>query len=181
MDPSTVFMDSDPLSAPVEFLPITEPELVRINELSNIPEIAEHFEAIPPVSLETTEAMWSYILSGIVSLWGIHCNGRIIGAAGYYSQPSGTRISHAATFFLYIEPAYWGKGIGTLAIQFLESEAKKCGYLRMECMVADTNPRATGLYLKMGYQIEGTKKQAFWINNSYKDLIIMGKIFSLSE
>jgi L-phenylalanine/L-methionine N-acetyltransferase len=172
-------MGSDSFFAPVQFLPIREPELARINELSNIPEIAEHFEAIPPTSMETTEAMWSYIQSGILSLFGIHCNGQIIGGAGYYSQPTGTRVSHTATFFLYIEPAHWGKGIGTEAIRFLETEVKSHGYHRMECMVADSNPRALRLYQQMGYVREGVKKQAFSINHRYADLIFLGKVFSL--
>jgi putative acetyltransferase len=142
-----------------------------------MPEIAEHFETIPPVSMEATHALWNYIQSGIVSLWGIHEKDRIIGGAGFYTQPPGTRLSHVATFFLYLEPAFWGKGIGRKAIQFLETEVKKRGFIRMECMVADSNPRAIRLYERLGYEQEGIKKQAFFIDGVYKDLIIMGKVF----
>jgi len=113
-----------------------------------------------------------------MSLWGIHTNGRIIGGAGFYAQPKGTRLSHAATFFLYIEPSFWGRGIGTRAIQFLEKEAGSRGYLRMECMVAATNPGAIRLYERLGYEKEGVKKQAFRLDNSYEDLVLMGKVFS---
>jgi putative acetyltransferase len=172
------FIVSVPVSPSVQFLPVQETDLPRINELSNIPEIAEHFETIPPVSMKTTTIMWSYMQLGIISLWGIHTGGRIIGGAGFYIQPPGNRFSHIATFFLYIEPAYWGKGIGTEAIHFLETEVKKRGYRRMECMVADTNPHAIRLYQRLGYEREGVKKQAFRINDTYKDLIIMGKVFS---
>jgi putative acetyltransferase len=174
---STFFMAPDSIPVPVQFIPVTEADLPRINELSNIPEIAEHFETIPPVSMETTKALWSYIQSGIMSLWGIHADGRIIGGAGFYAQPPGTRLSHSATFFLYIEPAYWGQGIGTQAIRFLENEAKTRGYLRMDCMVAATNPGAIRLYQRLGYETEGVKKQAFQIDETYKDLVIMGKVF----
>jgi RimJ/RimL family protein N-acetyltransferase len=171
-------MDPDSLPFPVQFIPIQESDLPRINELSNMPGIAEHFETIPPVSMKTTTIMWSYMQLGIISLWGIHAAGRIIGGAGFYITPPGTRLSHIATFFLYVEPAYWGKGIGTEAIRFLENEVKKRGYHRMECMVADTNPRAIKLYLQLGYEKEGVKKQAFRINDTYKDLVIMGKVLS---
>jgi putative acetyltransferase len=171
-------MVSDPLPAPVRFIPVQETDLPRINELSNMPGIAEHFETIPPVSMKTTTIMWSYMQLGIISLWGIHAAGRIIGGAGFYITPPGTRLSHIATFFLYVEPAYWGKGIGTEAIRFLENEVKKRGYHRMECMVADTNPRAIKLYLQLGYEKEGVKRQAFRINDTYKDLVIMGKVLT---
>lgn len=165
-------------SLSILFLPIQESELNRINELSNMPEIAEHFETIPPVPMETTLALWQYIMNGIVSLWGIHTCDRIIGGAGYYVQPPGTRLSHSATFFLYIEPEYWGKGIGTKTIQFLEEEVRKKGYRRMECMVADTNPRAIRLYEHLGFEPEGKKREAFFIDGRYVDLLMLGKILN---
>jgi putative acetyltransferase len=174
-------MVHDSLSLPVQFIPLQETDLPRINELSNMPEIAEHFETIPPIPLETTNALWSYIQAGIMSLWGIHADGRIIGSAGFYAQPPGTRLSHAATFFLYIEPSFQGKGIGTRALRFLETEARSRGYLRMECMVAATNPGAIRMYQRLGYEKEGVKKQAFRLENSCEDLILMGKVFSLQD
>jgi putative acetyltransferase len=174
---SSVIVADDARSAQVLFIPIREADLPRINALSNIPEIAEHFESIPPVSMETIRAMWAYIESGIISLWGIHANDRIIGGAGFYAQPPGTRLSHAATFFLYLEPSCWGKGIGTRAVRFLEDEAKMRGYRRMECMVAATNPNAIRLYERLGYEREGVKRQAFLLNDVYEDLVLMGMVF----
>ena len=44
-------------------------------------------------------------------------------------------------------------------------------------MVADTNPRAVCLYERLGYELEGTKKMAFYLDGKYTDLKIMGKIF----
>jgi putative acetyltransferase len=166
------------VSPSIRFSLIEESELSRINELSNIPEIAENFETIPPVSMETTRALWNYIQSGIVSLWGIHLHDWIIGGVGFHAQPPGTRLSHIATFFLYLEPAYWGKGIGKESIQFLEKVVQNRGYLRIECMVSGRNQRAISLYKKLGYKQEGIKKQAFYIDGEYADLIIMGKVFS---
>ena len=163
-------------SLPIQFVPIQESELGRMNELSNMPEIAEHFETISPVPMETTLALWQYIQNGIVSLWGIHTGDRIIGGAGYYAQPPGTRLSHSATFFLFIEPEFWGKGIGTNTVRFLENEVRKKGYRRMECMVADTNPRAIRLYEQLGFELEGKKREAFFIDGRYVDLLMLGKV-----
>ncbi|MEN6343321.1 MAG: GNAT family protein [Methanospirillum sp.] len=165
----------------MQFLPITEDDLPRINELANLPAIAEHFETIPPVPMEATRALWSYTQGGLMSLWGIHVDGKIVGGAGFYTQPPGTRLSHSATFFLYIEPAYWGRGIGTEALHFLEGEVRRRGYRRMDCMVAETNPRAIQLYERLGFEKEGVKRQAFLIGDRYADLIIMGRVFPLQE
>ncbi|MDD4137023.1 MAG: GNAT family protein [Methanoregula sp.] len=48
----------------------------------------------------------------------------------------------------------------------------------MECLVAATNPGAISLYQRLGYEKEGVKKQAFRVNRSCEDLILMGRIFS---
>lgn len=171
-------MTSGSSPIPVRFIPLQETDLPRINEICNIPEIAEHFETIPPVTMKTTHIMWEYIKLGIIFLWSIQAEGRIIGGAGFYITPPGTRLSDTATFFLYVEPAYWGKGIGNAAIHFLETEVRNRGYHRMECQVADSNPRAIRLYERLGYEVEGRKKQAFRIDDTYYDLIVMGKVFS---
>lgn len=166
----------DPPFTQIRFSPIQESDLERINELANMPDIADHFETIPPVSMETTRALWNYIQSGLVFLWGISEGEQIIGGAGFYAQPPGMRLSHIATFFLYLDPSYWGRGIGKSAIRFLEDEIKTRGYHKMECMVVDTNPRAISLYKRMGYLEEGRKREAFLIEGHYKDLLLMGKI-----
>ncbi len=163
---------------PVVFLPLGEDDLPRVNELANLPEIAEHFETIPPVTMEATRTLWSYVQGGIASIWGIRLGGRIVGVAGFYGPPAGTRVSHSATFFLYVEPACWGRGIGSEAIRFLEDEARARGYRRLECMVTGTNPRAERLYRRLGYEREGVKRQAFAIDGRFEDLILMGKVFS---
>lgn len=173
---STITAVSDPSRVTVQLAPIQESELRRINELLNIPEIAAHFETIPPVSMDSTLVIWHYIQSGIVFLWGVHAEGRIVGGAGFYIQAPGTRLSHCATFFLYLEPVFQGRGIGRDIMQFLEDEAERRHLRRMECMVTETNLRAIRLYQQAGYVLEGVKKQAFLIDGQYQDLILMGKI-----
>jgi RimJ/RimL family protein N-acetyltransferase len=171
-------MSSDTIPSDIQYSPIQEYELYRINEFSNMPEIAEHFETIPPVTMESTKAFYRYVQNGIISLWGIHKHEQIIGGAGFIAQPPGTRLSHIATFFLFLEPDVWGKGIGRKTLQFLENEAINRGYIRMECMVTIQNTRAIRLYERMGYVQEGVKKKAYLIDGEYTDLIIMGKILT---
>lgn len=47
--------------------------------------------------------------------------------------------------------AYWGKGVGKLAIIFIEERCRELGFRRIELGVFDYNKRAQQLYKKLGY------------------------------
>lgn len=160
------------------FLPVTAGDLTRLNELANLPGIAEHFESIPPVPMESTQALWGHVQQGLVSLWTVRAVDGVVGGAGFYVQAPGTRLSHAATFFLYLDPAAWGQGIGTATLRFIEAEVRRRGFRRLDCMVAATNPRAIRLYQKEGFEVEGIRREAFCLDGRYEDLVLMGKILA---
>ncbi|MGE8203309.1 GNAT family N-acetyltransferase [Heyndrickxia sp. NPDC080065] len=50
-----------------------------------------------------------------------------------------------------VKPEYQGKRIGTLLIQEAEKLASRKGYNRVSLNVAEDNPRAKQLYIKLGY------------------------------
>lgn len=165
-------------SQPARFLPVTAEDLARLNELANLPGIVEHFESIPPVPMASTQAFWGHVQQGLVSLWTVRTGDRVVGGAGFYVQAPGTRLSHAATFFLYLDPAVWGRGIGTATLRFIEAEVRARGFRRLDCMVAATNPGAIRLYRKEGFEVEGTRREAFCLDGRYEDLVMMGKVIA---
>ena len=44
---------------------------------------------------------------------------------------------------------------------------------RVELEVFDYNPRARAMYEKAGFKLEGTKRDAIYINNEFHDVYIM--------
>ncbi len=50
------------------------------------------------------------------------------------------------------EKEYWGKGIATMAMDFLEDECRKMGFSRIELGVFENNIRAITRYRKLGYR-----------------------------
>ena len=168
-------MAAEPASV-VRIVPSTELDLVRLNELVNDPQVSRYLDLIPPVPIEATLAFWRHVESGLVHLWSVWDGDRIIGCTGMVRNPPGTKLSHVAAFFLYIEPAYWGTGTGNLVLQFLEADARERGFLRLECLVASTNVRAIRLYERHGFVREGAKKHAFLDGREFADLLIMGKL-----
>jgi RimJ/RimL family protein N-acetyltransferase len=151
-------------------------DLVQLNDLVNDPRVSRYLDLIPPIPIEATLAFWKHVESGIVRLWCIRQGEKIIGAAGIVLNPSGTKLSHAAAFFLYIEPAAWGKGVGDHAMRYIEEDARRQGLLRLECQVAATNLWAIRLYERHGFLHEGAKCAAFRDGDEVTDLLIMGKL-----
>lgn len=83
---------------------------------------------------------------------------------------------HIAEFGFMILSDYWGQGIGTKFLQIVESIAKKEGIHRLEAKVRINNQRATNLYIRNHYLIEGKRRYAAYINGEYEDEYYIAKI-----
>ena len=169
-------MDAGCPAEKVRFTRADESDLVRLNELVNEPEIARYLNLIPPVPFQKTLDFWMFIQDRGSLLWCIRDGAGTVGAIGVIPGEPGTKISHAAVFFIYLEPACWGRGIGEKALRFLENEVRDRGYSRLECSVAVPNLRAIRLYEKAGFTREGIKRKAFRDDDGYADLVMMGKL-----
>jgi RimJ/RimL family protein N-acetyltransferase len=69
---------------------------------------------------------------------------------------------------------YWGKGFGTEAMQLLVNYAFNTLNLhRVELDTYSHNIRAQKSYTKIGFKIEGTKRDAVYIDGKYRDVVVM--------
>jgi len=169
-------MQSVSVNGEIRISPATENDIPRLNELVNIPEIARYLNLIPPVPRESTRAFWEKTQNGEASMLCIRTNERIIGAAGLVYNPPKTKISHSAAFFLYLEPACWGRGIGQVALHALLDKARSNGLVRVECQVSAANSRAIRLYERLGFVREGLKRKAFCDAGEFFDMVVMGRL-----
>lgn len=72
---------------------------------------------------------------------------------------------------------YRGKNIGTNAVNILCNHAfSNLGLVRVWLEVFANNSRAIAAYKKVGFSIEGTMRNAAYINGKFLDVIIMGKL-----
>lgn len=72
---------------------------------------------------------------------------------------------------------YRGKNIGTNAVNILCNHAfSNLGLVRVWLEVFANNSRAIAAYKKAGFSIEGTMRNAAYINGKFLDVIIMGKL-----
>ncbi|WP_291651280.1 GNAT family protein [Clostridium sp.] len=68
----------------------------------------------------------------------------------------------------------FNKGIGLKATnKALQIAFTELNLHRVELEVYDYNPRAKAMYEKVGFNLEGTKRDAIYINNEFHDVYIM--------
>jgi RimJ/RimL family protein N-acetyltransferase len=90
---------------------------------------------------------------------------------GYIGAFGGTvkRTSHYAYLVLGVSEKHRGKGIASHLFEALFNWAKEKQLTRLELTVIKENTAAVHLYKKMGFNIEGEKKQSLMIDGKPVD------------
>lgn len=98
--------------------------------------------------------------------------------AGYLIARGGSadKNRHSAYIVIGILEDYRGKGVGTKLFAELFDWASAAGLHRLELTVIKENQAAVGLYRKMGFEIEGTKKDSLFFGGKFMDEYYMSKI-----
>ncbi len=102
-------------------------------------------------------------------------NDQIIAKAeleGYYPA----RIRHRAKFSISVRKDYWNQGIGSEMIKRISEQAEMMKLKVIELEVISDNVRAINLYHKMGFTDIGTYKNYFYVNEMFKDAVVMQKL-----
>ncbi|RFU61965.1 GNAT family N-acetyltransferase [Bacillus sp. V59.32b] len=86
------------------------------------------------------------------------------------------RIRHSIYLVAGVSERSRGKGIGTMLFEAMENWAKQHKIHRMELTVLAHNQAALSLYRKMGFEVEGTKRDSLYIDGKYVDEYYMSKL-----
>jgi RimJ/RimL family protein N-acetyltransferase len=102
-------------------------------------------------------------------------NGNII---GYLFAVGGnpTRVKHSVYIAVGVGENQRGTGIGARLFEALEEWANIQNIHRLELTVMTHNIAGIALYQKMGFEIEGTKRDSLLINGEYVDEYYMSKL-----
>ena len=108
------------------------------------------------------------------SIYLIYLDGQLIGEMNYQVDPGHLYKKEPGTAWIGIEIGEEigrGKGIGFLALQYLEEEIKRQGLKRIELGVFEFNTNAIKLYLKLGYkEIARIEGFTFWQDKMWQDI-----------
>ncbi len=100
------------------------------------------------------------------------------GLVGYLAVYGGgyRRSRHCGYVVAAMQESHYGRGIGTQLFLIMEQWARKAGLHRLELTVMVHNRGAVTLYQKMGFEVEGTKRDSLWVNGQYVDEFYMAKL-----
>ena len=97
---------------------------------------------------------------------------------GYMFAMGGTakRNQHSVYVVIGILKDYRGQGIGTRLFGKLEEWAVERKIRRLELTTVTQNVAGVALYKKMGFEVEGTKKDSLLIDGEFVDEYYMAKL-----
>lgn len=129
-------------------------------------------EALDAREVVTIEALEQRLERDHIYL--IHLDDQLVGEMDYQIDPKHLYRKHAGTAWIGIvigEEIARGKGIGQLALEYLENEIKLQGLSRIELGVFEFNTNAIKLYQKAGYKEIGRIPDfTFWQGRMWQDI-----------
>lgn len=85
------------------------------------------------------------------------------------------RLKHKVNLGISILLKYHNQGLGTKLMELLVEKAKELGKTKVELDVRADNPNAIKVYERTGFVIEGVRKNGFYVDGEYIDLVLMGR------
>jgi RimJ/RimL family protein N-acetyltransferase len=115
------------------------------------------------------------------SPWQLELGGfdqnRLVSHLSFYKpRPHHPYERHTIEFAIKILKNYCSNGLGSKMLLIMEEIARKTEVKRIQALVRTSNFLGINFYRKHGYEIEGVKKQAAFINGVYESEFYIAKI-----
>lgn len=99
-------------------------------------------------------------------------DGEIVGFLNAMGSPV-NRLRHATTLAIGVRRSHWGCGAGSALLKEALSWSRVAGLVRLELTVHIRNQRAVALYLRHGFEVEGTRRKSLLVDGRYVDEYLM--------
>ncbi len=101
-------------------------------------------------------------------------NGKVVGLLRFRRYKL-KRLYHSGEFSVFVLKKYNGRNLATRMIELLFEWCRQNSVTKIDLSVMEQNTRALKLYKHLGFEVEGIRKRAVYMNNNYYSLIEMGK------
>jgi RimJ/RimL family protein N-acetyltransferase len=97
---------------------------------------------------------------------------------GLLSATGGERnqLRHSALLSLGVAKSHWSQGIATHMMQEAIAWSLAASLKRLELTVHTSNLRAVSLYMRHGFQVEGTSRSSLRVHGNYVDEYFMSLV-----
>ncbi|GAC1452927.1 MAG: hypothetical protein PVSMB4_13550 [Ktedonobacterales bacterium] len=95
--------------------------------------------------------------------------------AGFLRLNDVDYVARKATLRIFLAPEMQGRGYGTDALRHLVRFCfEQLGLHRLGLVVRADNARATHVYQRLGFVVEGREREAAWVDGQWVDFLHMG-------
>lgn len=162
----------------VRLVPVRKEFLPKFTQWMNDREVLRYLYMYKPLTLEAEEKWYTRLLSDeneiLLSILTNSPAGEeiLIGNVGITVDH---RNGVGVLGIVIGEKEYWGKGLGTEALQLMIAYGfDTLNLQRVELQVFSSNPRAIASYTKIGFREEGRRRRAQYVRGQYIDLLMLG-------
>jgi RimJ/RimL family protein N-acetyltransferase len=107
-------------------------------------------------------------------LLAVEVDGALAGCARLVVRNTRSRISEVRS--LMLDPAFRGRGLGTMVLRALTEHAFAAGVHRVEGEVLGFNTAAVAAFEAAGFTREGVRRRAYLRDGSWTDSVLLGRL-----
>lgn len=133
----------------------------------------KYLGALTAPSIErVTEFVSGNVEKGWPQFVAVH-DGAIVGWCDATPGSDDTGTSHVGGLGMGLLPGFRGQGVGQRLMEATINRSRELGLQKIELWVFASNLRATRLYQKLGFEVEGVKKRGRYLDGEYDDVVLM--------
>lgn len=131
---------------------------VRGWQIAYIPFFTEGF--LSQLSVEERTGRWRHLLEGAATFQTLVAeeNGRVVGFAGLGRSAEDLGDDVGELNGLYVDPDFWGRGIGSALLKTAEAGMREAGFERAVLWSIGAYERTRTFYERRGWQPDGATK-----------------------
>ena len=162
--------------------------VLRFAKLDDLPDIvAIYNQTIPsrmvtadlePVSVASRKDWFHQHQSDNYPLWVLEIDGQIAGWLSLSPFKERAAYQHTVEISLYIESSYRGQHLGHYCLNFLETAIENYNFETVVALVFGHNLASQSLFAKHGYFLWGRLPQVARLDDTYQDLLFLGKRYT---